>query len=351
MLTGDSPATAESIAHEVGILDQKRHPVISGHDIDRMDDETLRANVAGARVFARVAPEHKLRIVEALQKRGEVVAMTGDGVNDMAALRAADVGVAMGKRGTEAAKEAGDVILADDDFRTIVDGVKEGRRIRDNLDRVLFFLLSASFAEMLFLGLGFLLLLSAFGQAHAPLNPVQILWVNLATGALIAVPLMLERAEPDSMNRPPRRPQDGLLSSRLFIRIMLASFAISLAASVVFIAFQIGGEPARASTLAFATIMVAEWFVALSARSLDRPTLAVGLTGNRWLLAAIGAGVVLAVAAIQLPFLQPVFGTVALTAPEWGLVLALGSTPFWALECYKALVRALSRRRNPEPAT
>jgi Ca2+-transporting ATPase len=157
---------------------------------------------------------------------------------------------------------------------------------------------------------------------------------------------MLERAEPDSMTRAPRDPREGLLSARLFIRVLLSCFCIALSSGVVFLAFHVGGDPARASTLAFATMMVAEWFTALSARSLTKPSLSVGLGGNRWLLAAIAAGVLLAGVSIQLPALQPVFGTVPLSGAEWALVFALGSTPFWALESYKLLTGRVSRRRE-----
>ena len=276
MITGDDPVTAQAIGAQVGIAG----PTFTGRDLDAMDAAALDAAVAEGAVFARVSPAHKVLLCEALQARGEVVSMSGDGVNDAPALKRAHVGVAMGLRGTDVAREAAAIVLADDHFATIVGAVREGRRIHDNIRKFVLFLLRANFDELA------LILTTVALELPLPLLPVHILWVNLATDGLPALALAAEPAEPDVMDRPPRDPKQGLLHGAWGKLLLTASGSYGLVLGF-FLSERAAGVPldeVRAGTL---TLVIAlELVQALSSRS-DQPLWRVGLRSNPWLLAAV----------------------------------------------------------------
>ena len=231
MITGDHPRTARAIAAELGL---PAGDVVTGAEIEQLDDEALDRAIAAAAVFARVAPEHKLRLVRALQARGEVVAMTGDGVNDAPALRQADIGVAMGRGGTAAAKEAADMVLADDDFGTLRAAVEEGRRVFDNLVKALTFVLPTSLGQALIIAVAVLAFPPRPEAPLLPVEPVQILWINLIVAVALALPLALEAPEPDIMRRPPRDSAAPLLDVPLIVRTLLVGVTLTAVALVVF---------------------------------------------------------------------------------------------------------------------
>lgn len=329
MLTGDHPLTAATIGAQVGLGDGSPR---TGSELESMDDPALEQAAADHAVFARVTPADKLRLVEAYQRRGEVVAVTGDGVNDTPALRRADVGVAMGRSGTEAAREAADIVLTDDDFATIVAAIEEGRRIGDNVRKFVAFLLSANLGEVV------LFAIAVLGGLGVPMTVVQVLTVNLVTDGLPAVALARDPASRGTMRRKPQLP-GRLLGRELELALGLAGVTIGLAATAAYLA---GRElaPEAAQTMAFATIALAELVFVFSTRSPRAPA----WRGPR--NPALVASVVLSAAVVALVvYLTPVqdaFGTVSLGARELGLVLGLSALPTALVE----LAKALSRRRG-----
>jgi magnesium-transporting ATPase (P-type) len=339
MITGDHAGTACAIGRQVGLANAAR--CVTGAEIDRMDDATLRRVAAECDVFARPSPEHKLRLVEALRAGGALTAMTGDGVNDAPALARADVGIAMGRRGTEAAKEAAQVVLADDNFASIAAAVQEGRTVRDNLRKSVVFLLPINGGESLSVLLAVLL------GAALPITPVQILWVNMVSAVALAMALAFEPGEPDTMRRPPRPPSEPLVDRSLLWRVGLVS-ALFLAG--VFGSFEAalaaGAEVELARTVAVNTLVAMEVAYLFSVRYLRQPSFTVrGVQGTPAVLVAIGL-----VAAMQLLFtyappMEELFGTRPLP-PLWaGLVLLIGAGLFWALEAEKWARRRISRGR------
>ena len=331
MLTGDQRLTARSVAGQLGLLDAEAR-VCDGREVDRLSDEALREEVVRTSVFSRVSPEAKLRIVGACQARGEVVAMLGDGVNDAAALRKADIGVAMGRRGTDLAKEAADLILADDRFTTIGAAVEQGRIIFDNIRKFVFYLFSCNLAEILvFLAAGLA------GQA-APLLPLQILWLNLVTDTFPALALAVEPGDPAVMRQPPRDPREAILSGRMLGAI--ASYG-ALIAAVTFVAFQLGGTTCAFMTLAFAQILH------LGNARRAGPVLAPrSALGNPVALGAALLAIGLQLLAMYFEPLARVLRVAPLSGREWTLVIALGVLPAVIGQAAK-VVRAL--RERPEP--
>lgn len=336
MVTGDHPRTAAAVAREVGILGPEDGPddrpdgasedggrVVTGHRLRETGDDALRNLVRHARVFARVVPEDKLRIVAALQQGGHVVAMTGDGVNDAPALRAADVGVAMGAGGTQVARDAADVVLTDDAFPTIVRAVEEGRAIYDNIQTFLRYLLSSNLAEILTMAVG--VALGACGvpffAAGAPLLAAQILWVNLLTDTAPALALGVEAADPDVMRRHPRPPGRHLLDGGVLAGVVALAVVIAASTLTAFAAFSSQGA-AVARTAAFTTLVLAQLVNVLVVRARHRSAFA-RRPPNHWLAGAVGLSLVLQVLVVHVPLLNAVCRTVPLTPAQWLVCAAL----------------------------
>jgi Ca2+-transporting ATPase len=353
MITGDHPRTAARIAADLGIVEPGTQAVI-GSELDALDGEAFAAALRRTSVIARVAPIHKLRIVDALRADGHVVAMTGDGVNDAPALKAADIGVAMGISGTEVSKEAADMILADDNFATIVEAVREGRAIFDNIRKFLRYLLSSNLGEVLtvFLGVvgaGVLGLASGDGGVVLPLLATQILWINLITDSGPALAMSVDPPADDVMARPPRRRDTGAIDARMWWGVVEVGLVMAVATLMTIDVFLPGGliegqsDLAHARTAGFTVLVIAQLFNCLDARS-ESTSAFRRLFVNPWLWAAIALSAMLQIAVVHVPFLNVAFGTVPLTTPEWTLCTAMGSSVLWFGELRKAMLRARSRR-------
>lgn len=315
MITGDHLATAKAIARELGLLSGETR-CLTGEEVERLSDEELKEMAPSVNVYARVSPEHKLRIVRALKRRGHVVAMTGDGVNDAPALKEADIGVAMGKTGTDVAKEASAMILADDNFATIVRAVEEGRAIYDNIRKFIRFLLSCNIGEVL------TMFMASLAGLPLPLVPIQILWVNLATDGLPAMALGVDKADPGVMDRPPRSPNESVFSRGLGLRIAGVGIIIGVATVGVFaLGLMAGGSLERARTMAFATLVLCQLAHSFACRSERRDIYEYSLFSNLFLVGAVCVSTAMLLAVIYIPELQRVFRTVPMTAAEWLTVL------------------------------
>ena len=346
MITGDHPATAGRIADDLGLGGAR---VLTGAELDDLDEDGFRDAVRDVSVYARVTPAHKLRIVEALQEEGHIVAMTGDGVNDAPALKTADIGVAMGLTGTDVTKEAADMILADDNFATIVAAVREGRGIFANIRTFLRFLLSSNIGEVLTMFLGVVLAgaigLDETGEAVAtPLLATQILWINLLTDSAPALALGVDPPPADVMRRPPRRSGDRVIDGEMWVGICWVGLVMAV---VTLVALDLrlpgglvgdGGDIDTARTMAFTTLVVAQLFNCFNARS-DRASAFPRLFTNRWLWGAIALSFALQLAVVHLSFLNDAFGTTPLSATDWLICVALASAVLWANEAKKLLDR------------
>ena len=353
MITGDHPATAGRIAADLGIV-ERGAPVLTGRDLEGMDDGALSGAVAATSVYARVAPEHKMRIVHALKSQGHTVSMTGDGVNDAPALRAADIGVAMGVTGTQVTKEAATMVLADDNFATIVDAVREGRRIFDNIKKFLRFLLSSNMGEVLTV-FGGVVLSGAIGlSGHSesgvvlPLLATQILWINLVTDSAPALAMGVDPSVEDVMARPPRRPTDRVVDGSMWGGILLIGLVMGAAVLATIDLFLPGGlietslstdslETAR--TAGFTTLVLAQLFNTVNSRS-ENVSAFRNLFVNRWLWGSIALGVVLQVAVVEVPLLQAAFSTTSLDLTHWVVCVAMASLVLWVDEARKLVHRA-----------
>ncbi len=331
MITGDHPATARSIARELGMLPEDGR-VIVGRELETMGAEELEQALAGPVAFARVTPEHKVRIVEAFRRRGEFVAMTGDGVNDAPALKLADIGIAMGRSGTDVAREAADMVLLDDNFATIVTAVSEGRRMYDNVRKFVRFAMAGNAAEIL------TILLAPFLGLPLPLLPIHILWVNLVTDGLPGLALAVEPPERGVMQRPPRRPDESLFAGGIWQHLLWVG---SLIAGLALLgqAWSLGGGSEGWQTLVFTTLVLAQLFHVLAIRS-ERESLATqGLSSNLALTLVVVASILVQLAIIYTPFGHRWFNTVALSGAELLACFAIAFTVFFAVEAEKALVR------------
>ena len=326
MITGDNRVTAQSIARQ---MELDEGGAVTGQELSQMSDEELEDRVESISVFARIEPTHKLRIVNALKKRGHTVAVTGDGVNDAPALKAANIGVAMGITGTDVAKEASEMVLADDNFASVVAAVEEGRATFDRLRNVVFFLLSTNMGELL----GLILAVGFVGLA--PLLAVQIIWVNLVTDASSSIPLGLEPTTGDELDHPPRHPRVGLVFPGLLLRIGFMATLMGVGLWLIFAWAQGRMAIEEARTLAFTSMVSFEWFRAFNARSDEQTVFKLGLFRNRWLLLGISIGVLLQLAVIYLPPLQTAFSTVPLKAWQWGVALGAGAMLFTIEELRK----------------
>jgi len=335
MITGDHGVTASAIARQLGMGEDIK--AITGPELELMDDTAMRQAVAEARVFARASPEHKLRLVRALQANGEVVAMTGDGVNDAPALKQADVGVAMGMKGTEAAKQAGAIVLADDNFASIAHAVEEGRTVYDNLRKTVTFLLPINGGESLSLLLAVLLGLAL------PITPVQVLWVNMVSSVALAMVLAFEPTEADVMQRPPRRPDEPMLSRFVIWRIFFVSalFLVGIFGMYQWMLAQ-GATVEAARTVAVNTLVCMEVFYLFSVRYLKAPSFTVqGVKGTPRVLVAVFSVFGLQLLFTYAPFMQSLFASEALRLDTGMLVVLAGVAVLLILEIEKALLRRM----------
>ena len=348
MITGDHPRTAVRIAADLGIVDAGA-AALTGAELDALDDAALAAAVSQTSVYARVAPRHKLRIVAALQADGQVVAMTGDGVNDAPALKAADIGIAMGQTGTEVTKDAARMILADDNFATIVDAVREGRGVLDNIRKFLRYLLSSNLGEVLtvFLGIvgaGVLGLSGEGGAVVLPLLATQILWINLITDAGPALAMGVDPITEDVMARRPRKPDERVIDGRLWAGVVEIGVAMALVTLLTLDLYLPGGllegtqSLDQARTAAFTVLVLAQLFNAFNARS-ETASAFRGLFANRWLWGAVGLSALLQVAVVEVSVLNAAFGTVPMPLSQWAACVALASGVLWISELRKALRR------------
>jgi len=339
MITGDHAETARAIAVQLGIGNGL---ALTGSELDALDDEALRRAVRAVDVFARASPEHKLRLVTALQANGEIVAMTGDGVNDAPALKRADIGVAMGMKGTEVAKEAAEMVLADDNFATIAHAVQEGRTIYDNIKKAIVFIMPTNGGEA-----GIVLIAILFGMA-LPLTPVQILWVNMVTAVTLALALSFEQAEPDVMRRAPRAASEPILSGFMIWRISFVSVLLAAGVVALFL-WEIarGASLETARTVAVNALVMGEMFYLFNCRYLLAPVRSWrDFSGNPYVLLSIAVLAVIQLAFTYLPFMQKMFGVVALDAATWGLILGFGALLFIAVEIEKLALRGIKKRND-----
>lgn len=343
MITGDHAATALAIGQRLGIAESSSQ-VMTGPELDRLDDGALSKKVFQYRIFARVSPEHKVKLVRAFQQRGMVVAMTGDGVNDAPALKAADIGCAMGKNGTEVAQSAADMVLTDDDFSTIVAAVREGRGIYQNIRKTVHFLLSCNIGEILVVFVAFLL------RAPTPLLAIQLLWVNLVTDSFPALALGADPIQGDVMEQPPHKREEGVFSGGVGFAVAVEG---CLVGALALLAYTIGraffdydpAAPAIGRTMAFCVLSLSQLVHSFNMRS-EHSVLKLGLLSNRKLVAACGFCAFLMVSVVLFPPLSALFQTTALTALQWLVVAALSLCPLLVVEGEKLLWEHLPRKKK-----
>ncbi len=340
MITGDYPNTARAIAESIG-LSEPGDRVLTGSDLNGMSDEELQAHMPTAGVFARVSPEHKVRIVDALRKTGQIVAMTGDGVNDAPAIKLADIGVAMGITGTDVAKETADMVLTDDNYASIVSAVEQGRVIYGNIRKFVYYLLSCNLAEIL------IIFIATLVGVPSPLEAIQLLWLNLVTDGAPALALGTEKGDPDTMDVPPRPPSEPIINTPLKIGIATQTFFLTLVTlGAYFIGLETHPENIDiAKTMAFVTLSAAELPLAYIVRSERYSLFKIGPFSNRLMNIGVMTSVVLLLAVVYIPFLQPVFHTVSLGWEQWRLVLPFIFVPAIGAEIVKlATARRLYAR-------
>jgi len=339
MITGDYPNTARAIAETIGLL-QPGHKVATGADLDKMDAGTLKREILVTDVFARVSPEHKMRIVDALQANDEIVAMTGDGVNDAPAIKRSDIGVAMGITGTDVAKETADMVLTDDNYASIVSAVEQGRIIYSNIRKFVYYLLSCNVAEILVIFLGTLI------AKNSPLTAIQLLWLNLVTDGAPALALATEKGDPDIMNRKPRPKNEPIINRFMQMGILIQTIAIT---GVTLAAYFLGlkvqpNHPEYAEAMAFVTLSLSELVRAYTARSEYYPLLKIGIFTNRNMNLAFLFSAALIFAVIYIPFFNPIFNTVPLGWAEWEVLLPLLLVPSLAAEAVKLIHQKLQKK-------
>ncbi len=323
MITGDFRDTALAIAKSLGMAETEDQ-TMTGAEINNISDEELKEAVKRIRVFARVSPEHKVRIVSALKTNGNIAAMTGDGINDAPALKRSDIGVSMGITGTDVAKKTADLILTDDNFASIVSAVEEGRVIFDNVRKFVYFLLSCNIGEI------FLVFVSILLNLPVPLIPIQLLWLNLVTDSFPALALGVEKGDPNIMNQKPRNPDEPILNRRMIIGIVLQSIAVAIAS---FSAYWWGinrygmNNILEARTIAFATLILSELLMVFSTRSSRYTALEIGIFSNKKLVQGVSLSFLLMLVVIYIPLLNPIFGTFPLGLSEWKIILPLAFIP------------------------
>ena len=357
MITGDYPNTARAIAEAIGLL-RPGHQVLTGAELNEISDEGLIKQVERTDVFARVSPEHKLRIVQALRANNEVVAMTGDGVNDAPSIKAADIGVAMGITGTDVAKESADMVLTDDNYASIVAAVEQGRVIYDNIRKFVFFLLSSNVAEIM------VIFLATLAGLPSPLTVIQLLWLNLLTDGAPALALAMEKGDPSIMERKPRPTTEPIINQNMQIGILIQTITQTSAVLGAFLVgllwhlragdllpagvnpllyvlqYNWGGlDVQSAETMAFATLSLCELFRAYTVRSEKISVFKLGVFSNRYMQYAVGLSITLLLLVVNIPFLQPIFNTHFLTISEWSVVIGLSLIPAVSEEITKAYLR------------
>ena len=334
MITGDHIITAKAIGKELGIGDGEK--AIAGQELEEMSDEQLRSIVGEYDVYARTSPEHKLRLVQALQDNGSLCAMTGDGVNDAPALKKANIGIAMGIKGTEVTKDASDMVLADDNFASIVSAIEEGRTVYDNIRKSLLFILPTNGAESL------VLMAAIFMGIAMPITPAQILWVNMVTAVTLALALAFEPMEEEVMKRPPR-PRGTPILGKLFVwRIAFVSFLIGGLTLAVFAYFQAqGAEKAVARTIAVNTLVAGQLFYLFNCRNISQPSLNSGFFSNRYAFLAVAALAALQLLFVYVPFMNTFFDSAPIEGAYWLYSLAAGLAIFLLVELEKFIVRRL----------
>jgi len=334
MITGDDPHTAAAIGRELGMLGPDDR-ALTGAQLDQLDDAALAAVIERTPVFARVAPEHKLRIVRAWKQRGQIVAMTGDGVNDAPAVKEADIGIAMGLTGTDVTKEVSDMIVTDDNFASIVAAVEEGRGIYDNILKFVHYLLSCNIGEIL------VMLVASLCGLPAPLLPIHILWINLVTDGLPALALGMDPVDADIMRRPPRDPAEPVVDRRRgLVMVLQGSFIAACSLGAFAWVRFVEGEPlANARTAAFIVLSCAQLFHAFNCRHATRSLFQLGLFTNCKLVLAVVISAALQLVAVSVPFLEVIFKTVTLGPQDWLLVIAVSSLPLWLMELVKIFLR------------
>jgi magnesium-transporting ATPase (P-type) len=331
MITGDHPGTAMAIARQLGIV-RDGEAALTGRALAELDDDTLRSAAARVDVFARVEPEQKLRLVQALQANGEVVAMTGDGVNDAPALRQADIGVAMGLAGTEVAKEAAEMVLTDDNFATIEAAVEEGRGIFDNLVKFITWTIPTNAGE------GLVILVAVFAGTALPITPLQILWINMSTAILLGMALAFEPAEPGIMHRPPRPPAAPILDRGLLWRIVLVSLLMLGGAFGLFEWAVLDGRPLdEARTLAANVFVAIETAYLFNCRSLDRSPWQLGWRANPWVLGGSLTMIGLQLGFTYLPWANRIFHTAPINPADWAMIAAIALASLVIVEFEKRL--------------
>lgn len=335
MITGDHKATAQAISEQVGLKHTSK--ILEGTDIDSMTDEDLAEAVGKVDVFARTTPDHKLRIVTALQKKEEVVGMTGDGVNDAPALKQADIGIAMGIKGSEVSKQAADMVLADDNFYTIVKAVKEGRRIFDNLQKTINFFLPTALAQ------GLIVILALLMNQPLPLTPTQILWVNMVTTITLSYALGFEKASGDTMNRPPRETKKGILSGYSFFRILYVSLLIMIPAYFLSMRFE---GTALQQTILLQSIVLGQAVYMINCREMFDPAINRRFFENKFLFISLGILLVLQLGVIFLPLGQQLIGTTALNLAQQLVILGNALLLFLVVEIEKRISKGIFRRKE-----
>ncbi|MFX0067783.1 MAG: calcium-transporting P-type ATPase, PMR1-type [Promethearchaeota archaeon] len=339
MITGDHKVTAMAVAKELNLM-RDGDLVVTGIELDEISDEELERIIDRVAVFARVSPKHKMRIVKVFKKKKQIVAMTGDGVNDAPALKSAEIGVAMGITGTEVTKEASDMVLTDDNFASIVAAIEEGRMIYDNISKVVRYLISTNFGEILTLFIGTLIGLPL------PVIAIQILWINLVTDGLPALALGLEPGEPDIMQRKPRDPREEILSKKSLIYAIGVGAIMCIGTLALFVyglnLFPPDPEFRGSRTIAFTVLMMFQMFSVLNFRSEKNSLFKIGALTNKYLIGAVFSSILLQLAVIYVPFLQGVFGTLPIGLFEWVLIVLVSSSVFIVVEIQKLIVRARS---------
>jgi magnesium-transporting ATPase (P-type) len=357
MVTGDHAKTAKAIAGKLGIgTDRER--ALTGDDLSQMSDDELYDVVGGVSVYARALPEHKFRIVKALQKHGEVVAVTGDGVNDAPALKAADIGIAMGITGTEVSKEASDMILADDNFATIVAAVEEGRHVYNNIKKVILYTLPTNGGQAILI-IGAILLAPFLVLFHdrLPLEPVQILWINLFDAVALALPLIMEPMEKDLLKKPPRDPDERITDPPFFRKVGLVSIVMAIAGFAIYYHYGMPAidvvDPdlheimiAQAQTAAFTTVILVHLCYLMTARSVTDSAFTFSPFSNRWLLAGIAITIVVQLAIVYHPVGNTILGTAPLPLDWWGLMILLALPGFFVIEIEKWATKRFRGRRG-----
>ncbi|EQC1557654.1 cation-transporting P-type ATPase [Citrobacter amalonaticus] len=337
MITGDHPQTAMSIGGMLGIHNSTH--AVTGYELEQMDEAELAEAAVTYDIFARTSPEHKLRLVKALQEKGEIVGMTGDGVNDAPALKQADVGIAMGIKGTEVTKEAADMVLTDDNFATIASAVQEGRRVYDNLKKTILFIMPTNLAQ------GLLIIVALLAGNLIPLTPVLILWMNMATSATLSFGLAFEAGERNIMRRPPRQSNENVMDGFAIWRVGFVGTLIAACAFMLEAWLQPRGHsPEFIRTVLLQTLVTAQWVYMLNCRVSDGFSLGRGLLMNKGIWLVSGILLLLQLAIIYVPFLQMLFGTEALPLRYWGITFAIGIALFFIVEIEKPLTRKFRRK-------